>query len=81
MTIEPLREALSERPFRPFKLQLGDGTEVAVSHPECVAFHPKSLRTILVAMPDGGYKAIDLFLVAALHKPNGRTSPPRRRRR
>ena len=75
MTIEPLRDALQGRPFQPFRLQLGDGAQVDVSHPECVAFHPKSPRIVIVALPDGGFKAIDPLLVAALHVGNG--SKPR----
>jgi len=71
MTIDPLRDALEARPFKPFRLKLGDGTKVAVSHPECVAFHPKSHRTVIVALPDGGFKAIGFVLVTALHVGNG----------
>lgn len=71
MTIEPLRDALDARPFQPFRLQLADGTHVDVSHAECVAFHPKSVRTIIVAMPDSGFKMIDLSLVTALHVGTG----------
>ncbi len=70
MTIEPLRDALQAKPFQAFRLQLGDGTRVDITHPECVALHPRSARTILVALPDGGFKAVDLLLVAALHVGN-----------
>ena len=76
MNIEPLRDALRAKPFQPFRLQLGDGTHVDVAHPESVAFHPKSARTVIVALPDGGFKAIDLLLVTALHVGNG-TGPRR----
>ena len=72
MTIQPLRNALHAKPFQAFRLQLGDGTQVAITHPECIAFHPRSPRTLLVALPDGGFKAVDLLLVAALHVGNGR---------
>jgi len=72
MTIDPVRDALQARPFEPFRLQLADGTDVKITHPECVAFHPKNPRTIHVAMADGGFKKIDLLLVAALHAENGR---------
>lgn len=78
MNIEPLRDALHTRPFQPFRLQLGDGTSVDVSHPESLAFHPKSGRTIIVALPDGGFKAIDMMLVTALHVGNG--AKPRQRK-
>lgn len=77
MTIKPLRDALRAQPFRPFWLQLGDGTVVDVPHPECLAFHPKAARSIVVALPDGGFKAIDLMLVTALHVGTGN----KRRRR
>ena len=72
MTIGPVRDALKAVPFEPFRLQLADGTVVDVSHPECVAFHPKDPRTIHIALPDGGFKKIDLLLVAALHVGNGK---------
>lgn len=79
MNIEPLRDAMQARPFQSFRLQLGDGTHVDVSHPESLAFHPKSGRTIIVALADGGFKAIDLLLVTALHVGNG--SKPRGQRK
>jgi len=78
MTIEPLREALQARPFRAFRVQLGDGTDVDVTHPECVAFHPKSPRTVVIMLPDGGYKHVDLMLVTAIHIGNGRRRRGRR---
>jgi hypothetical protein len=48
-------------------LQLADGTTVKVTHPECVAFHPKSPRTVAVVLPNGAIKIIDLLLIAAIH--------------
>ena len=71
MTIDPLRDALQAKPFLAFRLQLTDGTRMDITHPECIAFHPKSPRTIIVALPDGGFKAIDLLLVTALHVGRG----------
>ena len=72
MTIDPVRDALATIPFQPFRLQLADGTVVQVTHPECVAFHPRSPRNIVIATPTGGFKTVDLLLVAALHVGNGR---------
>lgn len=72
VNIEVLRDALQNRPFKPFRVQLGDGTDVNVTHPESVAFHPKSPRTAVIMLPDGGFKHIDLMLVTAIHFGNGR---------
>ena len=72
MTIDQLREIPQARPFKPFVLQLSDGSEVKVSHPECLAFHPKGNRTAIVALPNDGFKAIDVMLIAAIHVGNGK---------
>ncbi|MEE9295489.1 MAG: hypothetical protein V3W34_11080 [Phycisphaerae bacterium] len=79
MTIEQLREIHQARPFAPFRLQLADGNEVEVSHPETLAFHPKNPRSIAVALPNGAVKVIDLLLVTAAHI--GYTKPRRKRRK
>ena len=67
---EPLRDALQGRPFLGFRLQLTDGTRMDITHPECLAFHPKSPLTRLIALSDGGLKALDLLLVTTLHVDN-----------
>ena len=67
---ELLRDALQARPFLCFRLQHTDGTRMDITHPECIAFYPKSPLTLLIALADGGFKAIDLLLVTALHVNN-----------
>jgi len=74
MTIDQLREVFREKPFRPFHLQLADGIQVPVTHPECVSYHPEHPRSISVALPSGAFKIIDLLLVGAIHIENGKTA-------
>jgi len=79
MTIDQIREVHGTHPFQPYRLQLADGTEISVSHPECVSFHPKHPRSIAIALPNGAFKIIDLLLVAAIHVENGRARRRSRR--
>lgn len=71
MTIEQLREVHGATPFRPFRLQLADGDEVQVLHPECLSYFGKG-RTIAVAISDEVVKIIDLLLVAAIEVGDGK---------
>ena len=78
MTIDQLREVHRARPFQPFTMQLADGNEVRVPHPEFIWFHPKNARTAIVGLPNGAFKIIDLLLVASIEVGNAK---PRRRKR
>lgn len=80
MNIEQVKEVVTRQPFEPFKLQLADGTEIVVQHPECLAFHPRNARSISVALPVGVFKIVDLLLVAAIHVGNGSSPKPRKKR-
>ncbi len=73
MTIEALLEYQRARPFAPYRLDLADGQEIEVTHPECLAFHPRKPRTVGVALPTGGIKTIDLLLVVAIAPQNHRS--------
>jgi hypothetical protein len=72
MTFESLVHLHKAKPYVPFRLALADGQEVDVTHPECVAYNPKGARMITVALPDGGFKLIDLLLVVTAEPINGR---------
>ncbi len=72
MTIEQLREVRQATPFRPFTLQIADGNEVHVPHPEFLWFPPQGSRTIFVATSDERVKSIDLLLVASIELGDGR---------
>ncbi len=41
-----IREALLQRPFKPFLMRLADGRELVVRHPEYVAVAPRHLLFI-----------------------------------
>ena len=79
MTIEQLREARQARPFRAFRVQLADGNEVDVPHPECLPYRGKG-RTIAVAVSENVVKIIDLSLVAYIEIGNGEPRSRRKRK-
>jgi len=72
MTIDALSEVCRASPFMPFSLQLADGRQIGVDHPECLSFHPEKPRTIAVALPNSAFKIIDLLLVVALEVGGGK---------
>ena len=49
MDVNTIREAVLQRPFKPFTLRLNDGREFRVPHPEFVAV---SKRVVLLIRPD-----------------------------
>lgn len=77
MTTEALSRLHQARPFQPFALRLGDGQSLMVSHPEMLAYAPRS-RTATVYRPDGSFEIVDLLLVTGLDVP--RNGASRRRR-
>lgn len=66
MTIEAVRKALNERPFRPFVLRTGDGREFRVGHPERLLVVGPG-RTVIVGYEKEDFDIIDLLLVTSLH--------------
>ncbi|MBI3463670.1 MAG: hypothetical protein HY000_11525 [Planctomycetes bacterium] len=78
MTIDQLRRVHQAKPFRPFTLQLADGTEVEVRHPEMMFITPGG-RTVIVAVSDDAVELIDALLVAAIRI--GNRTPRRRDKR
>jgi hypothetical protein len=70
---QPIIEALSVRPFRPFRLELSNGEMINVTHPEQVWVFTSEL---LVARPGtngdqriyGGFSIIGLDHVVQLHR-------------
>jgi len=71
MRAEQLREIHRAKPFRPFTLRQGDGSQVRVPHPEFLWLLPGG-RTAHVATGDDSFEIIDLVLVAAIEVGNGR---------
>ena len=65
MTITELRTQCDQQPFQPFVMHLADGRQVAVRHPDFVAFAPHG-RSAIVYQLDGSYNVVDLLLVTDL---------------
>ena len=73
MTIEQLRRVINTQPFEPFVIDMADGREVSVQHPELIAISPQG-RTCVVWEDDAeAFGVIDLLLVTQLKvRPNGK---------
>jgi hypothetical protein len=78
MTIEQLKTAYHDQPFRPFVMHLADGRQVPVQSREFIMAVPSG-RTVIVCQPDDTVNIIDLFLVTDLEFP-ARTNGTRRKR-
>jgi hypothetical protein len=80
MTLEQLRMAVGAQPFLPFQINLADGREFRVGHPECILIPPQASRTFVVAESGEDYTIIDLLLVTSLAFGNGNAKTRSRRR-
>jgi len=81
MTFEQLREIHQARPFQPFRLQMANGDEVAVPHPEFLWFPPQARRSVRVATSDETTKLIDVPLVVSIEVGNEKATRRRKRKR
>jgi hypothetical protein len=71
MTIEQIKAAYNQQPFRPFALRLADGRAIPVYHREFMLAVPSG-RTVIICQPDDTVNIVDLPLVTDLEfKPNG----------
>ncbi|HBS28520.1 MAG TPA: hypothetical protein DEB06_03495 [Phycisphaerales bacterium] len=77
MNINQVREALTRRPFRAFRLRTADDYEYEVRHPEFMALAQDG-RSVFVSKENGAFEILDLLLVSSLifHAPNGDSHPP-----
>ncbi len=80
MTIEQIRAAYEEAPFRRFILHLADRREIPVLSREFVSPAPSG-RTIVVWQPNDQMNVIDLLLVTDLDFKPATNGARRRRRR
>lgn len=74
MELKPLFDLVDARPFRPFDLDLENGRQVKVNHPENVHFFParENLKVILVYYPEpDDYSTIFPEGITALHVRSG----------
>ena len=65
MTTEAIKTAVQRRPFRPFSVRLADGSQIQIESQDFVALHPAG-KTFVIFEPDGGYRIVDIPLVADL---------------
>jgi hypothetical protein len=72
MTVEQLKQVWKADPFRPFRIHLADGRDIAVNHRDFVMSSPSG-RTIIVYQPDDSFNVIDLLLVTDLEVSNGKS--------
>jgi hypothetical protein len=75
--IQDLRQAKDRRPFEPFGIHLADGREIAVSHPDALAWSDEDAPELLAALPGGAWEAIDVAAIVSLciRAPEGRSTP------
>jgi hypothetical protein len=66
MTMEQLQRAHHSQPFVPFLLHMADGRDIAVDHPECMAYHPESGRTAVITLPNDGWEVVDVLMVTSM---------------
>jgi hypothetical protein len=61
--LNSIRNALRERPFRPFELRLMDGRRVPVTHPEFVAMNQ---RIVIVTDENSSTKILEPLRIESL---------------
>jgi hypothetical protein len=69
MTIAELKKAKDIRPFRPFLIRMADGREIAVRHPDAVAWEDDSRRIAVCILAGGAWEVIDVSLATSLTIP------------
>ena len=64
--LEQLRELVHAVPFVPFSIILPNGRSVKVPHPDFIWLHPLDKKTVMVALPTGGARIINVQLIVTL---------------
>jgi hypothetical protein len=70
MTAKEFRSVFEALPFRPFKVYLADGREVAIRHQDYALLSPTG-RTLIVYQDDDSFQVLDLMLATGVEV-NGR---------
>lgn len=78
MTIEKPREVARAEPFKPLRIHVADGRNIAVKHTDFLPMSPVG-RTIHVFHEDGHSEFIDLLLVTCIEISSGHAGRSRRR--
>ena len=64
MTLDSVRDALHQQPFKPFLIQLADGRAFFVAHPDFVAIAPRTV--IVVNSVDGTVSWVEPLLIVSI---------------
>jgi hypothetical protein len=65
MRLEELRRVKNQRPFRPYRIRMADGREIAITHPDAVAWENEHSRVVL-ALSGGEHHWIEAVLITSL---------------
>ncbi len=65
MTAQEFRSVFEALPFRPFRVYLADGREVAIRHQDYALFSPTG-RTLIVYQDDYSFQVLDLMLATGV---------------
>jgi len=68
MTHDQLFQMINARPFRPYRLKTAGGGDVAVTHPEAIAYGGE--RTALVVLPGDRFEILDINLIESIEGTN-----------
>ena len=74
MTVEQIRVAKEQAPFRPFTLYLSDQRQFQIKHPALLWLVPGG-RTVALAHEDGAVEILDLVHVTSLKSENNGSAP------
>ena len=64
--LDQLRELVHAVPFVPFSIVLPNGRSLKVPHPDFIWLHPLDKKTVMVALPKGGARILNLQMIVAL---------------
>jgi hypothetical protein len=63
-----IRQALAERPFRPFTVRTASGRAFRVPHPEHALVTPGG-RNMVITLDDDAVKVLDMLLIEGIDYP------------
>jgi hypothetical protein len=69
VTLDELRSAKNQQPFRPFAIHTTDGRRVEVMSPYAIVWGPDHSRTVVVVTSWKGYEMMDLGQITSLYFP------------
>ena len=80
MNVEHIKEFVRAQPFESFYLVMANGERLLVPHEDFIWIMPNK-RVVMVALPNGASRWVNLQLVAGLEKPgSGRKTAVKKRK-